>query len=121
MAEPIRRSAPPVHRRPQGVRPHPRPRPMRIANLEEARPSPVPPLAAEEPEALPLRAFQRRPDKNLRSLLLTALGIHLAVLLLAMLFSATPAPGLSDTLLASAVLVAGAMVLVLSGSGRRAG
>jgi hypothetical protein len=94
---------------------------MRIAKLEpESSPAPVSPLEPEEHEALPLRAFQRLPDKNLRNLLLTTLGIHLAALLLAMLFSGTPAPGLSDTLLASVVLAAGAAVLALSSSGRRA-
>jgi len=117
MAEPIRKIAPPVHRRPQRVRPHPRPR--LVASLEqESRPTPATPLEPEQ-EALPLRAAQRLPDKNLRNLLLTALGIHLAALLFAMLFSAAPAPGLSDTLLASAVLVAGATVLAIGGSGRR--
>jgi hypothetical protein len=119
MAEPIRKTALPSHRRPPGVRPHPRPRPVPLRTLQ-----PVPPAAApppNEPEQLPepLESVRTRTrtsppirHKKLRSVLQAALGLHLAALLLPLLASsAGPVPALPDALLASAVLLAGGAVL----------
>ena len=119
MAEPIRRITPPLHRRPQGVRPHPRPRPVALVR-DETGPEP-PPQPAPEPERP--RAFQPVPEKRLRTFLQAALGLHLAAALLLpfLASSAGPSAGLSDTLLAAAVLLAGSAVLVLGAFGKRAG
>jgi hypothetical protein len=158
MAEPIRRNAPPVHRRPPGVRPHPRPRPVPwvadetepslLPRLQRARPAapeppqtrPAPPApiepatpvdavpsGPEPPEAIRTRTFQPVPEKKLRTFLQTALGLHIAALLLTFLSASNaanaansaPSPGLSDTLLAVAVLLAGGTVLALGASSRR--
>jgi hypothetical protein len=143
MAEPIRRTALPPHRRPPGVRPHPRPRPVPWL-VDETEPSPLPhprvrtpapeplrpapsPAAVllEEPEPEPMepartRTLQPVREKKLRASLQAALGFHLAALLLPFLASsASPSPALPDTLLASAVLLAGGAVLAFGAFGRR--
>lgn len=143
MAEPIRKTALPPHRRPPGVRPHPRPRPVpwvvdetepsALPHLRVRTPAPEPPKPApspaaalpEEPEPEPLESARTRtvhsvPEKKLRAVLQTALGLHLAALLLPFLVSsAGPSPALADTLLASAVLFAGGTVLAFGAFRRR--
>lgn len=134
MAEPIRRVAPPARRRPlHGARPHPRPRPVLWTGEEtEISPTPQPRPATSfvsaSPEPEPprtrtwTRAFRPVAEKKLRTFLLTALGLHAAALALPFLFpSVLPAPRVSDTLLASAVLLAGSAILGLGALGRRAG
>jgi hypothetical protein len=144
MAEPIRKTALPLHRRPPGVRPHPRPRPVPwgvdetepspLAHLRMRTPAPEPPRPVpspavtlpEESEPEPLesartRTFQPVREKKLRAVLQTALGLHLAALLLPFLASSAgrPSPALSDTLLASVVLLAGGAVLAFGAFRRR--
>jgi hypothetical protein len=87
---------------------------------DETGPEP-PPQPAPEPERP--RAFQPVPEKRLRTFLQAALGLHLAAALLLpfLASSAGPSAGLSDTLLAAAVLLAGSAVLVLGACGKRAG
>jgi hypothetical protein len=131
-AEPIRRVAPPAHRRPlQGARPQPRPRPLRWTGDEtEASPLPQAPPAPPRPVAVPTppetetrtwtRAFRPVAEKKLRGLLLAALAVHAVAIVLPFLLPAMiPAPSRSDTLLASAVLLAGGTVLLLGALGRR--
>jgi hypothetical protein len=65
------------------------------------------------------RAFQPAAERKLRTFLLTALGLHGTALALPFLLPSLPAPSPSDTLLASAVLVAGSAVLALGALGRR--
>jgi hypothetical protein len=71
-----------------------------------------------EPAQPASRAFQPVPERKLRGFLKTALGLHLAALLLPFLASTGSMPSLSDALLASAVLLAGGAVLALGASGR---
>jgi len=136
MAEPIRKIALPVHRRPQGARPHPRPRPLRTA-APEPRPmpqtsqtsQPMPVLALPEEstatEAVRERSsqtFQPIPRKKLRQILQTALGLHLAAVVLLFLFPSAGQPsGLSDILLTAAVLAAGGTMLAVGSLSRRPG
>jgi len=143
MAEPIRKIASPLHRRPQGARPHPRPRPLswvpdetgpepilRRARTAAPRPAPQPAPALPEESALPpteaeavryrSRTVQPVSRKKLRAALQAALGLHLAAVALLILFpSATQPAGLSETLLATAVLLAGGTVLAFAVVGRR--
>lgn len=136
MAEPIRK---PVHR-PRPPHPHTQKRPhavlVRSRLLPEetdaeilprpapVRPALVPPLTSEP--ALPPPAALSPPDESLaaprapeersaRSLLLTALALHLGVLLTA--WFGQPAPDLdpADLLLSGAVLLSGGVMLVLGG------
>src|SRR5436305_1402679 len=93
MAEPIRKIALPVHRRPLGARPHPRPRPLRTAAAPEPRPMPQTPQTPPPPIPVPVlpetatteavrerssQTFQPIPRKKLRQILQTVLGLHLA-------------------------------------------
>ena len=145
MAEPIRKTALPVHRRPQGARPHPRPRPLpwvqdeaesepiprqaRRARTAVPAPRPAPalpedsaPAMAEVAETARYRSqtFQPVSRKKLRAVLQTAIGLHLAAVVLLFLFPSAGQPsGLSDTLLAAAVLLAGGTVLAFGALGRR--
>jgi uncharacterized membrane protein YbhN (UPF0104 family) len=60
------------------------------------------------------------PRKKLRAVLQTALGLHLAAVLLAFLLPSAGQPlGLSDTLLATAVLLAGGTMLAFASFVRR--
>ncbi|HEY2738082.1 MAG TPA: hypothetical protein VGK45_06720 [Thermoanaerobaculia bacterium] len=135
MAEPIRKIALPVHRRPQGARPHPRPRPLRTA-APEPRPMPqTPPMPPMPVPVLPeesattevvrersSQTFQPIPRKKLRQILQTALGLHLAAVVLLFLFPSAGQPsGLSDILLTAAVLAAGGTMLAVSSFSRRSG
>ena len=134
MAEPIRKTALPVHRRPLGVRPHPRPRPLRTAVPEPRplpaaapaqRPRPAPAAAPEESAAAEVgrsrsQIVQPVPRKKLRQVLQAVLGLHLAAAVLLFAFPSAGQPsGLSDALLATAVLLAGGTVLAFASSGRR--
>ena len=142
MAEPIRKTALPVHRRPQGVRPHPRPRPLprawdeteseplpRRAQTAAPEPRPMPvavlpeePTAAEGVRERSSQTFQPIPRKKLRQILQTALGLHLAAVVLLFLFPSAGQPsGLSDTLLAAAVMAAGGTMLAVGSFSRRPG
>ncbi len=133
MAEPIRKTALPVHRRPQGARPHPRPRPLRTAAPEPRpmppmpQPMPVPVLPEESATTEVVRerssqTFQPIPRKKLRQILQTALGLHLAAVVLLFLFPSAGQPsGLSDILLTAAVLAAGGTMLAVSSFSRRSG
>jgi hypothetical protein len=145
MAEPIRK---PVHRpRPPHphtqARPHavlvrsrllpeeadaetvlPRPAPARPALVPQPAPPPVsapalpPPATLAPPDE---RCTERRsPDRrSARSLLLTALALHLGVLLTAWFGQPVPDLGPADLLLSGAVLLSGGMMLVLGGLRRR--
>lgn len=134
MAEPIRKTALPVHRRPLGVRPHPRPRPLAAAPEPrrapmpepEQSPRPVPAALPEESVAAPAvrsrsQVVQPVPRKKLRQVLQTVLGLHLAAAILLFAFPSIGQPsGLSDALLATAVLLAGGTMLAFASWGRRA-
>jgi len=147
MAEPIRKIALPVHRRPLGARPHPRPRPLRTA-APEPRPMPatppatlmppMPPMSPMSPTPAPAlpeafaateiarerssQTFQPIPRKKLRQILQTALGLHLAAVVLLFLFPSARQPsGLSDILLTAAVLAAGGTMLAVVSFSRRPG
>lgn len=137
MAEPIRK---PVHR-PRPPHPHiqkrphaalvrtrlfpeeldPEPRQPPVAPPRPALvPTPPPPLpipSITEPATLPPAApAPRAPEeRSARGLLMTALALHLAVLLAT--WFAQPASGLetADLLLAGTVLVSGGLMLVLGG------
>jgi len=142
MAEPIRKIALPVHRRPQGARPHPRPRPLRTAAPEPRPMPPTPPTppTSPMPQPMPVQAlpeesatteavrerssqtFQPIPRKKLRQILQTALGLHLAAVVLLFLFPSAGQPsGLSDLLLMAAVLAAGGTMLAVGSLSRRPG
>jgi hypothetical protein len=95
----------------------PRPAPMRPA-LVPAPPPPVaepvlpPPAALSPPDEL--YAEPRVPEeRSARSLLLTALALHLGVLLTAWFGQPTPDLGPADLLLSGAVLLSGGVMLVL--------
>ena len=144
MAEPIRKIALPLHRRSQGARPHPRPRPLPWAPEETgpepvqrharrapaAAPRPAPALPEESAPAVSAPAEAARYSsqtvhpvsrKKLRAVLQTTLGLHLAAVVLLFLFPSAGQPsGLSDTLLATAVLFAGGAVLAFASFSRRA-
>ena len=138
MAEPIRK---PIHR-PRPPHPHTQKRPHAVVRSRElptemdaerslprpapARPAlvPAPPLPASEP--LPPPAALAPPDEILapprlpeersaRSLLLTALALHLGVLLTAWFGQPTPDLDPADLLLSGAVLLSGGVMLVLGG------
>jgi len=143
MAEPIRK---PIHR-PRPPHPHIQKRPhavvVRSRELSDetdaeriilprpapARPAlvPVPPPVAEP--VLPPQAALSPPDESFaaprvpeersgRSLLLTALALHLGVLLTAWFGQATPDLAPADLLLSGVVLLSGGVMLVLGGPRR---
>jgi hypothetical protein len=136
MAEPIRKPTPAIPRRPpHGAPPHPlHPRPRAVPRIEADRAdlAPAPPRAAPEP---PSAAYERnappptvRPaagsfapgqERRLRNGLQIALALHLVALLPFLLPSAGAALSLSDTLLATAVLIGGAAALTLGAPRRR--
>ena len=140
MAEPIRK---PVHR-PRPPHPHtqkrphavvvrsrvvpaetdaerilPRPAPARPA-LVPAPPLPdsgpvLPPPAALAPPDECLTAPRFPEERSARSLLLTALALHLGVLLTAWFGQPTPDLDPADLLLSGAVLLSGGVMLLLGG------
>ena len=139
MAEPIRK---PVHR-PRPPHPHtqkrphavlvrsrvlpeetdaeilPRPAPARPA-LVPAPPPPaaeriLPPPAALAPPDEPAAKPRVREERSARSLLLTALALHLGVLLTAWFGQPMPDLDAGDLLLSGVVLLSGGAMLVLGG------
>lgn len=103
----------PAPARPSLVPPPPPPRPV-------AEPvTPTPPLAALAPPDEPLAPREVPEERRARTLLLSALALHLTVLLGAWL--GQPAAGLetADLLLGGTVLVSGGIMLVLGGAQRR--
>jgi hypothetical protein len=137
MAEPIRKPTTAIPRRPpHGAPPHPlHPRPRAVPRIEAdradlappspSRTAPEPPSAAFErnappPTVLPAAGgFAPAQEKRLRSGLQIALALHLVALLPFLLPAAGVALSLSDTLLATAVLVGGAAALTLGAPRRR--
>lgn len=97
------------------------PPPRRTA--QPAPPLPVaepvlPPPAALAPFDEPLGEPQVPKERSARSLLLTALALHLGVLLTAWFGQPVPDLGPADLLLSGAVLLSGGMMLVLGGARR---
>jgi hypothetical protein len=134
MAEPIRKPTPAIPRRaPHAAPPHPlHPRPRAVprieADLAPAPPravAPEPPSAAYERNAPPptvrpaAGSFAPGQERRLRNGLQIALALHLLALLPFLLPSAGAALSLSDTLLATAVLIGGAAALTLGAPRRR--
>jgi hypothetical protein len=103
------------------ILPRPAPaRPALVPALRRAAPPPVsgpslPPAAALAPPDEPLAVPRMPEERSTRSLLLTALALHLGVLLTA--WFGQPAPDLdpADLLLSGAVLLSGGVMLVLGG------
>jgi hypothetical protein len=138
MAEPIRkpvyRPRPPhphTQQRPHAVLVHsrllpeetdgetvlPRPAPLRPA-LVPAPPPPaaeplLPPPAALSPPDEPYAEPRVPEERSARSLLLTALALHLGVLLTAWFGQPTPDLDPADLLLSGAVLLSGGVMLIL--------
>lgn len=101
----------------------PAPRPALVpVPRREARPAPppvsepsLPPAATRAPLDEPLAAPRMPEERSVRSLLLTALALHLGVLLTAWFGQAAPGPDPADLLLGGAVLLSGGVMLVLGG------
>lgn len=131
MAEPIRKPILPLHRRPNpGRRPRP-PHPLHTASRavhwpadeNRAKPPLAPPRAAapDLPETAPRpRTGTVAPgrERRLRTFLQIAIALHIAALLPFLLPSGTP-PSVSDALLGTVVLLAGAGALTLGSTGRK--
>ncbi len=139
MAEPIRK---PLHR-PRPPHPHTQRRPHTVLvrsrelpgpEAETILPRPAPPRPALVPAPPPLAAERVLPppaalappdeplsgprfpaERSARSLLLTALALHLGVLLTAWFGQPRPDLDPADLLLSGAVLLSGGLMLVLGG------
>jgi hypothetical protein len=104
--------------RPAPVRPALVPAPQRAAQPAQSLPidEPVfPPPAALAPPDEPLAEPRVPEERSARSLLLTALALHLGVLLTAWFGQPAPDLGPADLLLSGAVLLSGGTMLVLGG------
>jgi hypothetical protein len=135
MAEPIRK---PAHR-PRPPHPHTQKRPHAVlvrsrllpedADAETILPRPAPPRPALVPVPPPPAALApadepfaepRAPEaRSARSLLLTALALHLGVLLTAWFGQPTPDLDPADLLLSGAVLLSGGTMLILGSLRKR--